>query len=115
MHFKTNDIDEKADEDYKINWKDIEFRIKANFDQVKVVYSRSDKYDGHLAISQYKMNKEQFKGLINTTDVLIGTKKFSFSELKGEDLKDFWQKQGGHFQYCIAPKMRVARKNARKI
>lgn len=47
--------------------------------------------------------------------MLIGTKKFSFEELKGEELKEFWQKQGGHFQYCIAPKMRLARKNARKI
>jgi len=53
--------------------------------------------------------------LVKTKNASVGAKKFSFVELKGEDLKDFWQKQGGHFQYCIAPKMRLARKNARKV
>jgi hypothetical protein len=115
VHFVTKDVDEAADEEYKINWKDLETYIKANFDQVKVVYSRSDKYDGHLAISQYKMNKTQFNDLVKISDAVVGTKKFSFAELKGEDLKDFWQKQGGHFQYCIAPKLRLARKNQRKV
>jgi len=28
---------------------------------------------------------------------MIGEKKFDFSETKGEELKEFWQKQGGHF------------------
>jgi len=25
-------------------------------------------------------------------------------------LNEFWQKEGGHFQYCIAPKLRIAKK-----
>lgn len=41
-------------------------------------------------------------------------KKFDFSLLDGEDLKDFWQKQGGHYHYCIAPKLRLARKFSKK-
>jgi len=41
-------------------------------------------------------------------------KKFDFSLLEGEDLKDFWQKQGGHYHYCIAPKLRLARKFSKK-
>jgi hypothetical protein len=36
------------------------------------------------------------------------------SETKGEVLKDFWQAQGNHFHFCIAPKLRAARKNNRK-
>lgn len=115
LAFKTVDIDEKADEDYKVNWRDIDVYIKNNFDQVKVVYSRGDKYDGHIAISSYRFNKTQYEKLAVTKQADIGTKKFDFTELEGEELKDFWQKQGGHFQYCIAPKMRLARKSARKV
>ena len=48
-------------------------------------------------------------------DVDIAGKKFTFTETKGEELKDFWQKQQSHFQYCIAPKMRLAKKNQRKV
>ena len=63
LAFKTEDIDEKADEDYKINWRDLETYIKENYDQIKVVYSRSDKYDGHIAVSSHHLNKAQFQKL----------------------------------------------------
>jgi len=43
------------------------------------------------------MNQAQFKKLASTKNAKIGEKKFDFTELKDEDLKDFWQKQGGHF------------------
>jgi hypothetical protein len=81
---------------------------------LKVVYSRADKYDGHLAISSFRLNKLQYSKLIELKDELIGGKKFTFSEVKDEDLKDFWQKQGGHFHYCIAPKLRLAKKQSHK-
>ena len=115
VHFKTQDVDEKKDGEYKVNWKDIENVIKKKFDKLKCVYSRADKYEGDLAISSYKLNKSQFSDLCKLKDEKIGDKKFSFQETKGEDLKDFWQKQQSHFQYCIAPKIRLAKKNARKV
>lgn len=46
INFKTNDQDKEKDEDYKITWKEIEKLVKAQFDRVKVTYSRSDKYEG---------------------------------------------------------------------
>jgi len=113
LAFKTTDVDEKADEEYKVNWKDFEAYIKEHYDQIKIVYSRGDKYDGHLAVSSHRTNKEQFKALADTKQAMIGSKKFDFAEVKDEDLKEFWQKQGGHYQYCIAPKMRLASKKAR--
>jgi len=88
----TRAVDEKADEDYKVSWKDLENLVKSKFDKLKVVYSRADKYDGHLAISSFKLNKYQYSKLIELKDELIGGKKFTFSEVKDEDLKDFWQK-----------------------
>ena len=58
MHFKTTDVNEKEDENYKVSWKELEQFINEKYDMVKVVYSRADKYEGDLAISRHKMNKE---------------------------------------------------------
>ena len=80
VHYKTEDQDAAKDEDYKVSWKDLEAIIKVKFDQIKVVYSRADKYEGDLAISRHKLNKAQFDQLANLKDELVGTKKFSFSE-----------------------------------
>ena len=92
VHFKTLDQDEKTDENYKVNWKDFENMIKEKYEKLKVVYSRADKYEGDLAISSSKLNKEQYEALKNLKDVEMGEKKFTFSETEGEDLKEFWQK-----------------------
>lgn len=50
-------MDEKKDAEYKVNWKDLENMVKEKFDKLKVVYSRADKYDGHIAVSSHKLNK----------------------------------------------------------
>jgi hypothetical protein len=64
--------------------------IKTKFDKLKCVYSRSDKYEGDLAISSYKLNKPQYEKLCDLKNIDIEGKKFSFAETKGEDLKEFW-------------------------
>jgi hypothetical protein len=114
VNFLTEDQDEKADAEYKVNWKDFESLIKTKFDRIKVVYSRADQYEGQIAISSYRVDKAQFETLIALKGEEVGGKKFDFSALKGEPLKDFWQKQGGHFHYCCAPKMRLAKKLTKK-
>lgn len=58
IHFITQDRDAEKDENYKVNWKDLEVMVKEKFDKLKVVYSRADKYEGDLAISQSKLCKE---------------------------------------------------------
>lgn len=88
--------------------------IKEKYEKLKVVYTRADKYEGDIAISSYKLNKPEFEALASLKDVDIDGKKFDLSETKGEELKDFWQAQGNHFHFCIAPKLRMARKNNRK-
>ena len=57
VNFLTEDQDEKADAEYKVNWKDFEAYIKDNFDKLKVVYSRADQYEGQLAISSHRIDK----------------------------------------------------------
>ena len=37
---------------------DFEKLIKQDFDKLKVVYTRADKFEGHIAISSYKCNKD---------------------------------------------------------
>ena len=97
IHYSTKDRDEKADEEYKVNWKSIETMISNKFEMIKVVYTRADKYEGDLAISSYRLNKKQFAELAVLAGEDIDGKKFDFAETKGEELKDFWQAQGNHF------------------
>lgn len=114
MSFGTKDQNKEEDENYKVAWKDIEKLVKEEYDKVKITYSRGDKYDGHLAVSTYKSSKQQIQKLSTLQGQLIGTKKFNFAKIDGEDLNDFWQQHGGHFNYCTAPKMRLAKKNRMK-
>lgn len=63
LHFATKDQNKDKDEEYKVNWKDIEKLVKENYEKLKVVYSRADKYEGDLAISSHKLNKAQYATL----------------------------------------------------
>lgn len=87
--------------------------IKEKFPLIKNVYTRADKYEGDVAVSSHKYNKAQFEELCQVKDYPIGEKKFSFTKTEGETLNEFWQKEGGHYQYCIAPKQRIAKKISR--
>lgn len=58
INFKTDDQKKDDDENYKISWKDIESLVKSNYDKVKVTYSRSDKYEGQLAVSTFKASRK---------------------------------------------------------
>ena len=110
VNFQTADQD---DEEYQCKWQDFEKLIKEKFDRLKVVYSRADKFEGQLAISSHKLDQTQYDDLIALEADITG-RKFTFKVLKDEPLNEFWQKQGGHFHYCIAPKKRVAKKNSKK-
>jgi len=66
--------------------------VKADFSSLKVVYSRADKYEGHIAISKHKVNKTSLAELTALKDKEIGTKKFTFAKCEGEELKEFHQR-----------------------
>lgn len=63
LHFITKDQKKDEDENYKVSWKDIEVLVKAEYNKVKVTYSRGDKYEGHLAVSKWKSSKQQIEKL----------------------------------------------------
>lgn len=97
IHFKT---EVKAGEEFKVNWKDVETAVRAEFPKIKIVYSRADPHEGDLALSSHKANHAEIERLTTTTLKAQG-RDFSFSKTAGEELKDFWQKQGGHYNFCI--------------
>jgi hypothetical protein len=93
VHFKTEG--EEAEE-FKVNWKDVETTFKAAFPKLKVVYSRADKFEGDLAVSSHRLTQENSK-TIDEAKLSIQGREFVFTKTVGEELKSFWQKQGGHY------------------
>lgn len=106
IHFKTADT---KDESFKVNWKDVEQTVRKQFPKIKIVYSRADQFNGELAISSYRLNTAELDTLCGAP-VSIQGKDFTFEKLTGEDLKAFWSKQGGHYNFCIQPRLRTIKK-----
>ncbi|CDW75697.1 lupus la [Stylonychia lemnae] len=106
IHFKT---EAKDGDGFKVNWKEIENEVKQKNPLLKIVYSRADQYEGDLAISSHKLKQVNLEKLTSAT-LKVQEKNFTFIKTAGEELKDFWQKQGGHYQFCIQPKLRNIKK-----
>jgi len=96
IHFKA----QGAEADFKVNWKDVETAVRKAFPRLKIVYSRADPQEGDLAISSHRVNNAELDKLASAKLSAQG-KEFAFSRTGGEELKTFWQKQGGHYQFCI--------------
>lgn len=45
-------------EEFKVDWKQVEKRIKEAFPKLKLIYSRMDPHGGHVAFSQLRIKKE---------------------------------------------------------
>ena len=104
IHFKT-----AATEGFKVNWKEVEQTVRKDFPRLKIVYSRADPHDGDLAISSHRLNGAELEKL-SQAKLQIQGQEFTFSKTVGDELKTFWQKQGGHYQFCIQPKLRNIKK-----
>lgn len=96
VHYETAD---KA-EDFKVNWKEIELAVKKDFNRLKIVYARADQHMGELAVSSHKTHAAQL-AKIDSAELNVQGKIFKFHHMKGEELKEFWKKQGGHYNFCI--------------
>lgn len=110
VHFKVDNLEK--DEEFKVDWKQVEKAVKEAHPKLKLVYSRADPLEGDLAFSNLRLNKEELANLTSKT-IKVQEKDFSFSVTDGETLKEFWQKQGGHYQFCIATRLRAAKKQAK--
>lgn len=68
MYFHV-DIPEK--EDYRVNWREIEYHVSENFEKLRMIYARGGKKDGHLVFSSRRLDQEQFDTLTKSYEVLI--------------------------------------------
>jgi len=74
--------------------------VKEAFPGLKLIYSRMDEHSGHLAFSNLRLKTDLMDELCSKS-VQIQDRPFTFKRTEGDELKEFWQKQGGHFQFCI--------------
>ena len=86
----------KAEEDFKVDWKEVEKSIKEHYPKLKLIYSRMDPHGGHVAFSQLRIKRDLLDELCKKP-IKCQDRPFTFKLTEGEDLKEFWQKQGGHY------------------
>ena len=103
----------KEGEEFKANWKEVEKAVREAYPGLKLTYARGDALSGHLAISNLRLKTELIDQLI-ATPITIQEKSFKFTKLEGETLKEFWSAQGGHYNFCIQNKLRMAKKSAKQ-
>ena len=84
--------------------------INEKFSNLKIIYYRSDKYSGHLAMSGHRLDEDQFEELMSGSHK-VGHKEFSFERTKGDELQKFWENHLEHFDFCTRQKRRYADKN----
>ena len=99
----------KRNEEFKVDWKQVESAVREKFPGLKLVYSRADPHGGHLAFSQLRIKEELIESLVKAK-LRIQEKQFGFKKIDGEELKEFWQAQGGHYTFCIQTRLRAAKK-----
>ena len=102
----------KEGEEFKVNWKEVETAVRKEYPTLKLTYARGDDHGGQLAISNLRLKEDLLQKLLDTA-MTIQEKSFKFSKLEGEPLKEFWQNQGGHYNFCIQHKLRQAKKAAK--
>ena len=79
--------------------------VKEECPKLKIAYVRADEKTGEFAISKFKLTAATLTDILNKK-VSLGEVSFTFAQLDGDGLEEFWQKHGGHYQYCIKPKLR---------
>jgi len=106
-------VEVSAGEEYKLNWKDVEIAVREKYPTLKLTYARGDDHVGQIAISSLRLKPELIEQITANT-MTIKERVFKFSKLEGEPLKEFWQNQGGHYNFCIQHKLRQAKKAAKQ-
>ena len=105
ISFKAEGLEN--DEEFKVDWKQVEGAVKKNYPGLKLVYSRADPKEGQLALSQLRIKEDLIESLLKT-QLQIQDKMFSFKKLEDEELKEFWKAQGSHYNMCIQKRLRAA-------
>jgi len=86
VYYKT---DIKEGEEFKVNWKEVEAKVKVAYPKLKLIYSRGGQNDGHMAFSSLRLNQELFDTM-NSTKMTVEDHEFTFCRAEDDILKDFW-------------------------
>lgn len=99
-------------EEFKVNWKEVEAKVKEAYPKLKLIYSRGGQNDGHMAFSSLRLNQELFDTM-TTTKMTVEDHEFTFCRAEDDCLKDFWQDHGNHYSFCTQNRVRFAKKQAK--
>ena len=84
------DLEEvKEGEEFKVNWKEVESKVRETYPALKLTYARGDDHGGQIAMSNLRLKTELVDELLGAS-MTIQEKGFKFSKLEGEPLKEFW-------------------------
>jgi hypothetical protein len=79
----------KEGEEFKVNWKEVESKVRETYPALKLTYARGDDHGGQIAMSNLRLKTELVDELLGAS-MTIQEKGFKFSKLEGEPLKEFW-------------------------
>jgi len=105
----------KRKEEGKTSWKDIENAIKADYPDLRLVYTRmSEENEGHIGLSSRRKNEDAIKKLVDS-GLKIGDITLEIKRIDGKDLENFWEQHGSHFVFCSNQKKSFLKKRAKKL
>ncbi len=95
------------------SWRDLENLVAEKFASLKLLYSRQKEFVGQIAISNRNLDEEALGKLMKET-ITIGEFDYTFEDPKDDDLKEFWEQHGSHYEMCQKQKLRKLRKRKRE-
>jgi hypothetical protein len=107
VFFKTETVSEE-----KPSWRDLEKDIVLLNPTIKILYSRMKDNLGQLAIASGKIDNEAIEKLVQSKITSVNYE-YSFEIPNEEDLKQFWEEHGSHYEMVSKQKLRISKKRKR--
>lgn len=95
------------------SWRDLEKNLQEAYPSIKVLYSRMTDTVGQMAVSSFKIDGKTVEEL-KSKPFKSDSYEYQFSEPSEDDLKEFWEKHGSHYEMVTKQKMRKLKKRKRE-
>ena len=93
--------------DSEIKWKQVNEKIKEDNKNLKIIYIRFNKNEGHLGVK--RDSSLEFKNDFKITETL-----FKLRYCEPQELVEFWENHGSHFDGCIKKNHALKKKQNEK-
>lgn len=94
------------------SWRDLEKDLQVAYPTIKMLYSRMKDNVGQMAISSHSTDQKAVDTLTATPFNYTGID-FKFAEATEDELKEFWEKHGSHYEMVIKQRLRKLKKRKR--